>query len=477
MPRVIVIGAGPAGLTTAYRIGPSAEVELLEMRAEPGGRVRTRTAEGYRIELGANTIRGGTEPVEALVRDLDLTDARIYPGDVANKRYVVREGRPRPLPSSPGEIFTTDLFSWDARLRLLKEPFVRPAVAGPDETVGSFIERRLGPEVRDYAVDPFLGGVFAGRADQLVLRHVLPDLYETVEAHGSLTRAGLARVLDGLKRRLSGTSFPSGTGSTTEAASGPRRIFTFRGGLSTLIDRLSDRVEAPIRLEHEVRAVKPSGQGLQVRVGTPSGTETRSADSVVYTGPAYRIPEMLETITDEEARQLERVPYPPVAVVGLGYDREAVGHPLDGFGVLVPSCEPFDILGVLFSSTLAPGSAPQERVLLNVFVGGARNPELARDDPERLVQLAHREAARLLELTESPRFTHVHRWRRAIPQFVRGHDRTLEAVAAIERRHPGLYLAGSYRGGISVPDAIASGVRAADQVTGSEVDPPAPPSA
>ena len=243
------------------------------------------------------------------------------------------------------------------------------------------------------------------------------------------------------------------------------------------MNRLTDRIEAPVRLEHEVRAITSSGERLQVRLRTPNGRETRTADAVVYTGPAYRIPDMLETITDEEARQLERVPYPPVAVVGLGYAREAVGHPLDGFGVLVPSCEPFDILGALFSSTLAPGSAPEGRVLLNVFVGGARDPERAREDPERLAQLAHREAARLLEITESPRFTHVHRWKRAIPQFVRGHDRTLEAVEAIEDRHPGLHLVGSYRGGISVPDAIASGARAARQLTGSEVDPPAPPSA
>lgn len=467
---VLIAGAGVAGLSAAYRLRDRTSVTVVDARERIGGRILTAARDGYRVEAGANTIRGGDPVLESLVRSLDLRSTRIYPGDAAGRRYVARAGCPRPLPTSVGDLFGTDLFTLSGRLRLLKEPFVRPPIRSPDESVASFVRRRLGPEVLDYAVDPFTAGVFAGRPEDLVLRHALPSLYEAVADHGSLTGAGLARLRSGLRgalRRAFGGA--DAEDSRPEEPNGRRAVFTFEDGLEILPRTLAEALRRPVRTGHRVTAVRtngknrPADRSLEVTVRSPEGTTTVTADHLLFTGPAYEIPELLDCSSEEE-RVLRAVPYPPVTVVGLGYEREAVTHPLDGFGVLVPDREEYRILGALFSSTLAPSAAPEGKVLLTCFVGGARAPDRARMEDEELLTLVHEDLQRLLDVEARPSFRCVHRWNRAIPQPVAGHDAVLEAISDLEARTPGLHLAGSFRGGISVPNAVRTGWETAGRI-------------
>ena len=161
--------------------------------------------------------------------------------------------------------------------------------------------------------------------------------------------------------------------------------------------------------------------------------------------------------------------HPAVASVFMGYRRDDVTHPLDGFGLLVPEVERRRILGTLFSSSLFPGRAPDGFVGLTSFVGGMRNPELSQLDDQEMINLVQSELSALVGARNQPVFTHIQRWRRAIPQYELGHGRFKAAIESVEATAPGLFIGGNSRDGISLSNCIASGRRLADAVLAQKV--------
>ncbi len=445
MQSVAVVGAGISGLSAAYSLYESHEVHVFEADSRAGGVIRSERADGYLVEHGPNTIRGGGHALEKLIADLDLTDERIYPGDTAKKRFIARGGRPVQVPLNPLGLLTTSLFSTSAKLQLLREPF-RPA--GPrdtDETVAQFIERRLGREIVDYAVDPFMAGVYAGDPEQLSAHHVMKRLYEWEQAYGSIIRGALFDR------------------SSNDEAAGDKRIFTFPDGLQRLPDTLAERLAEHLWMNTSVRAVRPRGGKWQLTLDSAAGQRQHTFDAVVLTVPLHRLAEIrLEIALD--LGELFDVPYPPLDVMALGFARDQVAHPLDGFGVLIPEKEPFQILGSLFSSSLAPGRAPDDHVLLTSFIGGMRNPEHTELSTADLIEMTRKDLGNLLGIRGRPRFYRHVQYAQAIPQYVPGYEQVLETLEQLEHDYRGLYMAGNYRDGISVGDAAASGVKAAGRV-------------
>lgn len=292
--------------------------------------------------------------------------------------------------------------------------------------------RRLGPEVLAAAVDPFLAGVFAGDAATLSARWALPRLWALEAEHGS--------VLRGAIRTRRGERVPS---------------ISFQGGMRALPDALAASLGPALRLGAEAVSTERTGAGWAV---TLADGERHEASSLVLAVPAARVASLLPGVD-----ALDTVESPPVAVHALGFRREDVAHPLDGLGILVPSREPVPILGALFSSSMFPGRVPADHVLLTAFVGGTRRPDLAlapSDTRETHVLEAFRA---LLGVGAAPVWSRSRLWPRAIPQYAVGYGRVLEALDAAERASPGIGLAGSYRGGIAVGDAVASGRAAADR--------------
>jgi oxygen-dependent protoporphyrinogen oxidase len=440
MARIGVIGAGIAGLTAAYRLHQTDHsVEVLEAADRPGGVIRSDEANGFLVEAGPNTIRP-TPLLEQLVADLGLDDERVWAPDAAARRYIVRDGRPLALPTSLGAFLRTDLFSTRAKLRLLAEPFVGRSSA-EDESLAAFTRRRLGPEILDYAVAPFVGGVFAGDPEALSARHAFEKLTRLEAEYGSLFWGGLRR-----------------NGSPDDTPSG---LYSFRDGVETLPRALADALDDHIAYDTPATGLRPDGSGWRVAV---EGGPTRAYDALLCTVPLHALSGLaLDTPVDRAP--LAAVDYPPVHVVALGYDRTAVDHPLDGFGMLVPPVEEqFDILGTLFSSTLFPGRAPDDTVLLTTFVGGARAPALAERPPAAVQSVVERDLDRLLGVSGPPIAAHHVHWPRAIPQYAPGYGRVKDTLAALEETHPGLFFAGNYRQGVSVGDAAASGADAAERL-------------
>jgi oxygen-dependent protoporphyrinogen oxidase len=414
-------------------------VLVLESGGYPGGVIRSELRDGYLIEHGPNTLalRAGHAP--DYLEQVGLSEDAIEANPVANKRFIVRGGQPVAVPTSASSFITSPLFSTLGKLRLLLEPLLPRGSARKNESVADFFKRRLGREVRDYAANPFIAGVYAARPETLVLRHAFPAIYELEGKHRSLMLGGIKAA----KRRKR-----EGLPKT--------RLVSFKKGLAVLPNRLAEELGNDLRLNAPVRKISRDGDNWKVAFDEAGELKEEPADRIVCSVPAHALKSIeWEGLAESESLStLASAPHYPLAVVQLGFRRDEVGHPLDGFGFLVPEKENLRILGTLFSSTLFPGRAPEGHVLLTTFVGGERQPDLAQLKEEQLHDLVLEELQGLLEVRGNPTFRNLVRWPKAIPLPDSGQDNRLEAAKHLQDANPGLILSGSHLTGVSLPACL-----------------------
>ena len=438
MTRTVVVGAGLSGLTAAWALKrANADVVLLEASPRAGGVVRTEARGGYLLELGPNTVRPSAE-LWALAAELGLADQTLL-ADPRAPRYIDWDGTLHALPSGPSAIVRSRLLSASGKLRLLSEPFRRGA-GRPDESVRDFVRRRLGAEAADRLVEPFVAGIFAGSAARLEAASAFPRLVAWERTNGSLVLGAIA------SRR-----------SAPESPRPPRGLLSFRDGLETLPRALARALGAAFQPGREARSLERGRAGGWI-VGTADGPV--EADRVILAAPAAAAARLVAGHSPEAARALEAVPHPPLAVLHLSWPESARLRPLDGFGHLVCPSPDRRILGAVWSSSLFPGRAPAGRILLTVFLGGARDPDVLSLTDAALADIAARDLAAQGLVRGDPEVVLATRWERSIPQYEVGHAARIAVLADAEARSPGLRFLGNYRGGISVADVVASGLRA-----------------
>jgi oxygen-dependent protoporphyrinogen oxidase len=452
MGAVAIVGGGIAGLTAAYRLKQRrVRVVVYEASERVGGAIRTRRSEGYIAELGPNSLSTPSPALRALITELGLEPSLVAASPAAKKRYVVRKNRLLPLPMSPQDFLTTRLLSNGAKLAVFGEPLVDSGDSPVEESIATFVRRRFNQEVVDYVANPFVAGIYAGDPEQLSVRHALPKLYGLERAHGSIIKAfgGMMRA----RKR-------DADAAATAMAGG---MVSFRTGLQELPDALGRELHAEIRLKAPVTQLRSGPKGWTVGAAFQ---QAELYDAVVYAAPAHCIDEIDRDFpAGDRVGTLASIGHPPVAVLVLGFRREDVAHPLDGFGFLVPEIERRHVLGVLFSSTLFPDRAPVDHVTLTAFVGGVRNPDLAHADQPTITARVMDDLRALLGAKGEPTFREFHLWPKAIPQYDLTYGRFKDIMDEAERRNPGFALAGSYREGVALGDAIASGEEAAARVT------------
>jgi len=451
---VAVIGGGVTGLTVAFCLkGKGVPVTVYEASRRVGGVIQSIREGGFLAEFGPNTILETSPRIGQLVRDAGLAGRRLDPDPKAEARYVVRYGRPVAMPSSPLGFFTSELFTAKAKLALLREPFVPPRRDGKEESVAEFVIRRLGREFLDHAIDALVAGVYAGDPCKLSLPEAFPKLGQLEARYGSLIKG---QIFGARERKRRG-----------EVAKDRAPKFSFDEGLQVLPDTLRERLGEAVRLEATVIGLiqGPAHGGWTVEA-RQDGREMRAEHSaVIYAGTAYRLAEMpVQAQPPLSLAPFAEIRYPPVASVVLGFRREDVAHPCQGYGMLIPRIEGFKILGAIFSSSLFPNRAPAGHLMLTSYVGGERYPELASLPPPELVALTCRDLRVLLGVKGKPTYQHVVFYPRAIPQYTLGYGRYRGLMTEIERQAPGLFFAGHYRDGISLSDSIVSGCNVAERV-------------
>lgn len=438
--RVAVVGGGISGLCVAFKLkNEGIDVLLYESGSVVGGNIKTECRDGFLIEHGPNSTPASVE-LFRLLNELGIADRIAPPSKAAKNRYILKNGKLVALPSSAFDLLKAEVFSVKARLRLLKEPFVRSS-SPAGETVADFFERRFGKEIVDYAVDPFISGIYAGDPHQLSIKSAFPRLFEMERVHGSFLKAGLLGRKDKKKK------LPKGT---------PRSI-AFKAGMQTLTNALFEQMRENIRLNTPVESIEKHGSE-----GYGIGGEM--FDAVVVCTPAPTAAELIDSLDGRLARELENIYYPPVSVVFTGFKRDDVRFDPRGFGFLVPVGEGRRILGSLWTSSVFENRAPAGYHLFTTFVGGSRNFALCENSDAAVTRIVLDELRSIVGAEGEPAFIAVKKWPRAIPQYNVGYEAVSAAIERFMIGNPGMYLCSNYYKGISVGDCVKNGVSTAAEI-------------
>lgn len=441
------------GLTAAWRLRRAGhEVLVLEASPRLGGSVQTEEAGGWLVEGGPNALQESPE-VAALLGELGLGGERIAAGPQASNRYVVRKGEllALPTPSDVASLVATPLLSFGSKLKVTSELARSPRIRDADVSVAGLVREHFGAEILERFVQPFIGGICAGDAERLSVQHAFPKIWEAERTSGSLVRAGMEASK---KRKASGLPPPT--------------LISLRSGLQALPGALAAQLSPKsVLLEAEVKSITPTSGGRWIVTWEgPKGETSGQFDRVVAALPAWALAGLrIGAGGKRPLSGLAEVEHPPVASVFLGYRRDQVRHALDGFGALLPASEQRSILGVVFSSSLFAGRAPEGHVALTAFVGGSLQPEVALLPKKELIREVQADLRDLIGATGKPAFIRHTLWKRAIPQYNLGYGLHLEAMAQCERDHPGLLIGGNARDGISLPDCILSGTALSKRVS------------
>lgn len=441
--NIVIIGAGITGLATAHWLKKDGfKVTILEANSIVGGSMLTEKTDGYLIDYGPNSGLETSPLIKTLVSDLNLSEQFVYANKAGNKRYILRNNVLHELPMSLKSFFTTKLFSTKAKLRLGLEPFIGKSDDGFNQSISEFVTRRLGIEFLDYAINPFVAGVYAGNPDKLSVKSAFPKLYRLEELYGGLIKG----TIKGARERKK-----SGEQSKQNAA-----MFSFVDGMSVLPKAMYNELIDDVVLNATVTSVEKESNKYKINYNHNDIQDSLSADIVVSTAPSHVTANIFSSFDSQLSRHLESIYYPPVMVLYLGYDKSCIGQPLDGFGFLIPSKEKKKFLGALWSSVIFNDRVPKDKASFTLFIGGARSPELFNEDNSKLINEVIAEFESLMKITGKHEFIKFSFWNKAIPQYNIGYNEHANYIASFEKENSGIILGGNYVGGISVGDCIKS---------------------
>ncbi|MEM8865961.1 MAG: protoporphyrinogen oxidase [Planctomycetota bacterium] len=466
-PRVAVIGAGITGLAAAHRlveISPELQLTVYESSDRAGGVLQTVSRDGFLIERSADNFLVKTPWAIDLCRRLGIVDDLLPTDEKRRKALVIRDGKVVPAPvgfvlMSPkklGSVLASPVLSWRGKLRLLCEPFIRRGAVsgGGDESVASFARRRLGNEVFDRLVQPLLAGIYTADPDKLSMAATMPQFVEQEKRYGSLCRAAWKEQAD---------ERPGASRVNSAEESGARYglFLAPRNGIQQLVDALVDRLPSgSLRLSTPVESIQPGGGEWLVR----SSDGEQRFEAVLMTAPAHYASRMLAAASVDLSAALGEIQYAGCSIVCLAFHRDQIGADLPGFGFVVPTIENRQIIAASFSSLKFPGRAPDDQVLIRVFVGGALQPKLAELADDQLRSLATSELQDLLAITGEPSLCEIARWPRGMPQYHVGHLDRVERIEALVSQQPGLEIAGAAYRGVGIPQCIHGGEQAAERL-------------
>jgi oxygen-dependent protoporphyrinogen oxidase len=482
MKRIIIIGGGVAGLAAAYKVaraateGHDVEFVLLEKDLRLGGKIQTEivrdaSEERFIVDGGPDCFLTEKPACHRIARLAGIFEDELPTDESRKGTWILSRGRLHRMPDgifmfAPTKFLpfvTTGLFSWPGKIRMAMDLFIPPKRVAPgelnDETLESFVVRRMGRECLDRLAEPLVGGVHASDPKQMSLAATFPRLLEMEQTYGSLTKGFLAarRKVEEMRRK-----YPPKPGQK------PRTFFTsFVQGMQELTDRMADAAGRDrMHPGMSVRSLqRTAGDGWCASLSDGSSV---NGDAAIIATESWAAEPLIRPHDQDIAEALAGIPTSSSATISIAFSENEVGFDLNAFGVLCPLVEGRALMAATYSSTKWPGRAPAGKVLLRGFVGGPHNQEIVKRPDEELVQTVLAEFRDLLGLNPfaKPLFSRIFRWVRGMPQYTLGHPKRVELIEGRSARISGLALAGGCYRGVGVPNCIESGERAVSKILG-----------
>ena len=448
-PQVIIVGAGITGLSLAWRLAEhNVSFTILEQSNRPGGQIHTLHENGYTFESGPNTGSISNPEVAELFDFASPYASLEEAASAAHCRLICKKGKLHVLPSGLLSGLSTPLFSFSDKLRVACEPF-RAKGNNPLESVGALAQRRLGKSIVDYAVDPFVGGIYASDPYFLTAQYALPKLYNLEQEYGSFIRGALAKAkIKKSERERRAT----------------KAVFSSKGGLQNLVEALAHKLsqQGSLCYSTTIESVRYTAEGNWQISYHEADKESQIVEAPFYvtTVRGDLLRDVLPPVLYDHLAPIEQLLYAPIWEIAVGFDHYK-GDGRRAFGALIPTKEKRDLLGVLFPSDCFSDRVPyKDSRLFTLFMGGLRDGNrFISLSEEELQQKGLKDLYALLRIPHSlePSMVHLSYFPKAIPQYGIDSEERLKAIMRLESDYPGLYLAGGIRDGIGMAHRIKQG--------------------
>jgi oxygen-dependent protoporphyrinogen oxidase len=468
MYHVTIVGGGIAGLATAFYLQKKSQEKgiplsytLIEKDARFGGKISTTAVDDFIIEGGPDSFVTTKPWGMQLCRDLDLDPEIIPTNDEKRNVFILNKGKLTPFPGGyrltvPTEFVPfalSPLISPLGKLRMALDLIIPARKEQGDESLASFIRRRLGQEALDKIGGPIMAGIYVADPERLSMDSTFPQFSELEREHGSLIKA-----MRQAKKKSAARSNPQGKP--------PAMFHSLRGGMNELVERLISRLKGNLWAGRQVLRIRPLSDGFELLVTSAKDQQYLVTNALVLATPAYVAAELLQPVEPELSDRLKDIRYISTATISLGYRWAEVKdqHDFNGFGFLIPKSENRQILACTWSSTKFNHRAPDDKVLLRVFVGGDDKEHLVNLPDDELLALVQAELADTMGITAGPVISKIFRWPKGNPQYDVGHLDRVSQIEALANTVPGLYLTGSAFRGIGIPDCVKGAITTVDQI-------------
>ncbi len=464
---ITIIGAGVSGLSCALRLlelskekGLPLELNIMDAGDKAGGTLSTLEKNGFLMEEGPDCFITEKPAALELCKKLGLEDQLIKTNPSVKQSFILKNDKLYPIPEgfymmAPSRLMplmTTPLLSPLGKLRAALEPFMKVRREAGDESIGNFVRRRLGKEVLEALAQPLIGGVYNADPDDLSVNACTPRFKDMELKYGSLLKALAARRLNSSDR-----------GMSTQVSGARYSLFvSFKKGMQSLAEALLSQIPAEsLWLQSPVQSLKPTDHGTWE---VTTNSRTLEEDAVVLAIQPSKMKPLIGQLDKEWDKLLSAIPAHDSATLNLGFRRQDVNHPLDGFGFVVPAKEKKLVVGCTFASQKFEGRAPEGYILLRVFLGAGAVQEIKTQGEPVVMEKVLEELKPILNLRDRPIAHHWATYQASMSYFRPGH---LSQVSRMEQKASetkGLYLAGNGLKGVGIPDTIAAGQLAAEKI-------------
>lgn len=432
---VVIVGAGITGLVTAYQLNKqNIKLTILEQNTRVGGVINSTRVNGYLLEYGPNSFQESDE-INQLISELNLNNDLVT-ANPKMPRYVYLNGKLQTVPLSPPALISSKLLSLSGKLRILAEPIISKRKETKEESIASFVKRRLGSQVHDRLVAPFVSGIYAGNTEELSLAASFPTLATLENNYGSLL---VGAIKTARNNKASGKKPIA------------KRLCSFINGLATFPQTIANCLKDTLKTNCEILSININKENYTVKYKQNNIVTEVISKCLVLATPAYISAKWLSNFPGL-ANELLAIKYAPIAVVHLSLPLEM---DLNGFGFLVPRNQGIRLLGSIWSSSLFPNRAPDKEILLTNFIGGSHDEKAVELADEELGQIVSQEIKSILNLKNTPKAISIYKYQKAIPQYTLGHLTRLATIESELNSQPGLYLASNYLQGVSLGDCVS----------------------